>query len=93
MSSVIKLGVDNTFAPEMVETALNREENAKFFPKLVIEPTFSPRPKGAVATAPAVPSTALIAALAPMMFVLPEVVGPIKFVPAKAVFELLSACH
>ena len=95
LSSVIKLGVDKTFEPEIVEIALRSDENAKLFPKVVIVPTLSPRPKAAGAVVPtaAAPSTALIAALAPMIFVLPEEVGPVKLVPANAVFELLSACH
>ena len=94
LSSVIKLGVDKTFAPEIVEIALRSDENAKLLPKFVIEPILSPRPKvGAAAPVAAVPSTALTAALAPIMFVLPEEAGPVKLDPANAVFELLSACH
>ena len=73
LSSVIKFGVDKTFAPEMVETALKSEEKARLLPKFVIEPILSPRPKaGTAAPAAAAPSTELIVALEPKIFVLPE---------------------
>ena len=94
LSSVIKFGVDKTFAPEIVETALNNDENAKLLPKFVIEPILSPRPKaGTAAPAAAVPSAELIAALAPKILVFPEDAGPLKLVPPYAVFALFNACH